>query len=195
MTETDRLYRWNRWYDQQPEGWRSQIIVWFLVALAAFNTALSIWTGFPLLLLVVLAIAAIALVRVPYRMGWLHAPAGGEEQPATLQIETWEWVHRANQWYDAQPEGKRAVVVIAILVAAGAINMLLTFASGFAFGLLFLLAFLVLIAIRVPHVNGWLKPMPATAPVMLARDPQPAVAAPPAAIADQGATVSRSDSA
>lgn len=76
MTETDRLYRWNRWYDQQPEVWRSQIIVWFLVALAAFNTALSIWTGFPFLLLVVLAIAAIALVRVPYRMGWLQAPAG-----------------------------------------------------------------------------------------------------------------------
>lgn len=195
MTETDRLYRWNRWYDQQPEGWRSQIIVWFLVALAAFNTALSIWTGFPLLLLVVLAIAAIALVRVPYRMGWLQAPAGAEDQPATLQIETWDWVHQANRWYDAQPEGKRAVVVIAILVAAGAINMILTFSSGFAFGLLFLLAFLAMIAIRVPYVNGWLKPQPQPPQVMLAREQQPAVAPPPAAIADQGATVPRSDPA
>lgn len=178
MTEMDRLYRWNQWFDRQPEASRSQLVFWSLIAIAAVNTALSIWTGFPLLLLVVLAIAGLALVRMPYKLGWLQAPPPGSAEPARMQIEASPFVHAANQWYDAQPEGKRAATVLGILVAAGALNMLLTFSSDFPFGLLFLLAFLALIAIRVPYTNGWLKP-PANAQPMLPAGAAPSAALPP----------------
>jgi hypothetical protein len=192
MTEMDRLYRWNRWYDEQPESWRSSLIIWGLVVIAAFNTALTIWTGFPLLLLVVLALIGLALVRVPYKAGWLRVESGEGDAPARMQIEAPRWVHDANAWYDSLPEGRRPLVVLTILVVAGAINMLLTFSSGFAFGLLFLLVFLALIAIRVPYTSGWLKPMPAS--MMLAQPASPAmpVAAPAqAAITGQTAPPAR----
>lgn len=160
MTYLDQFYQWNRCYDSLPEHTRPALVGLGLTALGAVNMLLTIWIGFPFALLLVLAIAGIAIVRVPYNLGWLKAPEG--ETPARLELEPWPWVVQANRWYDAQDDMKRVAAVIAILVVAGAINMMLTFAGAFPFGLLFLLAFLALLAIRIPYTEGWLK-LPADA--------------------------------
>lgn len=65
---------------------------------------------------------------------------------------------RANRWYDEAPEGWRFKLVVWGLVALGALNMLLTIVVRFPFGLMLLLAIIVLTAIRLPYALGWLKP-------------------------------------
>jgi hypothetical protein len=159
MTNADRLQRWNHWYEQTPEEWRFQIVVWALVVVGAVNMLLTIAVGFPFALLVGLAIAAMAAVRVPYALGWLRTDGG--ENPAAggarLEIEAPSWVLRANRWYDGLDDTQRPLVLLAALAIPGAINMLLTFAGVIPFGLLFLLALLALTAIRAPYAAGWFK--------------------------------------
>lgn len=190
MTNADRLQRWNHWYDSTPERWRFQLVVWALVAVGAVNMLLTIAVGFPFALLLGLAILAIAAVRVPYALGWLRADgesasAGG----ARMEIEAPSWMLQTNRWYDGLDETQRPLVLLAALAIPGAINMLLTFAGGFPFGLLFLLALLALVAIRAPYTAGWFKGAPATAGSALAMEPaaprigdesaQASIAAPP----------------
>ena len=166
MTNADRLQRWNQMYDQTPERWRFQLAVWALVAIGVVNMLLTVAVGFPFALLVGLAIAAMAAVRVPYALGWLRTDGG--ENPAAggarLEIKAPSWVLGANRWYDGLDDTQRPLVLLAALVIPGAINMLLTFAGGFPFGLLFLLAVLALIAIRAPYAAGWFKGAPTPGP-------------------------------
>jgi hypothetical protein len=79
------------------------------------------------------------------------------------------------------PEWRRFWVFPAILIVVGGINMALTLASGFPFALLFLLALLVIIAVRAPYAWGWLTPPPgAAAPhanLRVAHDTTPAIPA------------------
>jgi hypothetical protein len=214
MTNADRLQRWNDMYDRTPEGWRFQLVVWALVAVGALNMLLTIAVGFPFALLLGLAILAMAVVRVPYALGWLQ-PGGGEAGAgggARLEIEAPSWMIRANRWYDGLDETQRPFVLLAALAIPGAINMLLTFAGGFPFGLLFLLAVLTLVAIRAPYSAGWLKgaPAAATGPALgvepaaprigdgsaqgpLASPPQPAESAPVAAEPARRAAQARAD--
>ena len=72
MTYADRVQRWNRWYDRTPEPWRFHVMVWALLIVGAVNMLLTIAVGFPFGLLLVLAIAAIAAVRVPHALGWVR---------------------------------------------------------------------------------------------------------------------------
>ena len=72
MTNAERLQRWNEMYERTPEPWRFQLIVWALVIVGAINMLLTIAVGFPFALLVGLAIAAIAVVRVPHALGWIR---------------------------------------------------------------------------------------------------------------------------
>lgn len=163
MTNADRLQRWNHWYESTPERWRFQLVVWTLIAIGAVNMLLTIAVGFPFALLVGIAIVAMAAVRVPYALGWLH---GSGEDAARMEIEAPSWVLQVNRWYDGLDETQRPFVILAALVIPGAINMLLTFAGGFPFGLLFLLAVLGLVAIRAPYSAGWFKDSPAAGPAL-----------------------------
>jgi pyruvate/2-oxoglutarate dehydrogenase complex dihydrolipoamide acyltransferase (E2) component len=189
-THADRLHRWNRQYERTPQEMRFQLVAWTLVVIGAVNMLLTIAFGFPFGLLLVLAIAAMAVVRVPHALGWLRtgdeaaADAGGGGGAARMEIEAPSWVHDVNRWYDGLPEARRPLVLLAALAIPGALNMLLTIAAGFPFGLLFLLALLALIAIRAPYVAGWYKE-PAAAPA-------PALAVAPQAprIADESAEAS-----
>lgn len=163
MTYADRLHRWNLWYDRAPEQWRFQLVVWALVAVGAANMLLTIAVRFPFGLLLMLAIAAIAAVRVPHALGWVKAEgeasaAGGG---ARLEIAAPSWVLGVNRWYDGLPEHIRPFVLLAALAVPGAINMALTMFGGFPFGLLFLLAVLAVTAIRAPYAAGWVKETPA----------------------------------
>jgi hypothetical protein len=177
MTNADRLQRWNHWYEQTPELWRFQIIVWTLLLVGAVNMLLTIAVGFPFALLVGIAIAAIAAVRVPYVLGWVR---NGDHAGPRLEIGAPSWVLQVNRWYDGLDEQQRPLVLLAALAIPGAINMWLTFAGGFPFGLLFLLAVLAVVAIRAPYTAGWFKESPGTAAA--AAVPSPARAAtPPAA--------------
>lgn len=160
MTNADRLQRWNLWYERTPELWRFQLIVWALLAVGAVNMLLTIIVGFPFALLVGIAVLAIAAVRVPYVLGWVRADGSDAAAGARLEIEAPSWVVRANRWYDGLTEMQRPLVLLALLAIPGAINMLLTFAGGFPFGLLFLIAVLALMAIRAPYTAGWLKESP-----------------------------------
>jgi hypothetical protein len=165
MTNADRLQRWNRWYEQTPEQWRFQLVVWALVVIGAVNMLLTIAIGFPFALLVGLAILAIAAVRVPYVLGWIRTDGGASDAGgARLEIQAPSWMLKANRWYDGLDETQRPLVLLAALAIPGAINMLLTFAGVFPFGLLFLLALLALIAIRAPYAAGWLKEAEAATP-------------------------------
>jgi MYXO-CTERM domain-containing protein len=56
-----------------------------------------------------------------------------------------ERVNDLNRWYEALPEPRRILVYPVVLLAAGAINMHWT---GSPFGLVFLLALVVLFALR-----------------------------------------------
>ncbi len=180
-TNAERLQRWNTWYERTPEPWRFQLIVWALVVVGALNMLLTIAVGFPFALLVGLAIAAIAAVRVPYVLGWIKADgepsAAGTGGGTRLEIEPPSWVLQVNRWYDGLDELQRGLVVVAALVIPGAINMLLTFAGVVPFGLLFLLALLALIAIRAPYAAGWFKGSPAASagPALAMARPAPRI--------------------
>ena len=154
MNYAERLVRWNRWYDTAPEQWRFQLVLWPLLLLGAINMMLTIWAGVPFALLVVLGIIFLAVVRIPYGLGWV-TPSEAAEDQARFQMHSAGWAVDLNRRYDAMPESRRFWVFPAVLVIAGAINMLLTIGNGFPFGLLFLLALLALVAIRAPYVAGW----------------------------------------
>jgi hypothetical protein len=75
-----------------------------------------------------------------------------------MEIEAAEWIFRLNLWYDAIPEFDKPFYMLGALIVAGAVNMALTIAHAFTFGLLFLIALLAIIIIRAPYVAGWYKP-------------------------------------
>ena len=158
MTTAERLYHWNDWYDHLPEDWRFQVILWPLILIGAINMVLTIAMGFPFALLVVLAMLGLAVIRAPYVLGWIvpnaTASSGAPAGAWRLQIKNADWLVDLNRRYDALPEFRGLVLVTVILVAVGAINMLLTIQNGFPFGLLFLLAILILSALRGPYVAG-----------------------------------------
>jgi len=137
MTFAERLQRWNCWYDALPEDWRFQAVLWPLILLGAINMGLTVSVGFPFALLVVLALIALLVVRVPFILGW---------------------VYDINLWYDGLPETRRPWVILVVLAVAGGLNMVLTINRGFPFGILFLLALLLIILIRGPYTAGWLIP-------------------------------------
>ncbi len=81
-----------------------------------------------------------------------------------------------NRWYDGLPEAWRFQVVLLPLLVLGAINMALTVALHFPFGLLVMLAVLALVIIRAPYVLGWIESGPVVAPAEPA-GPKPSIAA------------------
>jgi hypothetical protein len=163
MTFADQLNRWNRWYDSTPENWRGHILAWPLVAIGFLNMQLTIAGGFPFGLLLLLGLLAIAAVRLPYTRGWIK-PADGAENAdapgARIVVGRIDWLYDLNLSYDALPTTRRIWVVPAILIVVGAVNMKLTLANGYPFGLLFLLALLAVIAVRAPFVAGMVTPPP-----------------------------------
>jgi hypothetical protein len=188
MTYAERLYSWNRRYDELPQEYRFQFVFWFVIAVAALNMALTIADGFPFGLLVLLAVAWIASIRVPFVLGWVKPSHGHDEAAghaaatAHMEIHPPRWVYRLNHWYDAVPEFERPFYLLGALVVAGAVNMALTIAYAFPFGLLFLLAFLAVLAIRAPFVAGWFVPdaAPAKALALPRQEPHGEVASVPA---------------
>lgn len=162
MTAAKRLNRWNGWYDRLPEDWRFQLVLWPLIAIGACNMLLSIGTGFPFGLLVLLAMLCLAAIRLPYVLGWIVPDRAASGEPDAWRFEVGAgWLVDLNRRYDALPEFHGLVMVTVILVLAGAINMSLTIETGFPFGLIFLLVFLTLGALRGPYAAGFLKGAPA----------------------------------
>ena len=153
----DWVVSWNKRYERVPEDMRFGLVVSFVVLVGMINMLLTISTGFPFGLLVLLAILLIAGVRFAYI---LEAPAevrGETTEPAKLQAD---WVVGLNRWYDGLPEDRQFWVLPAILIVAGFVNMMLTLAHAFPFALLFLLVLLALVAIRLPYLRGWLREPP-----------------------------------
>ena len=64
----------------------------------------------------------------------------------------------ANHWYDRLPEVWQARVVVWPLLFLGVLNMMLTMALRFPFGLLVILGIVATVAIRLPYVLGFLGP-------------------------------------
>lgn len=161
MTSSERLQRWNGWFDRLPQEWRFQAVLWLLIAVGALNMLLTIAIGFPFALLLLVGILCLAVIRAPYVLGWI-VPA--ETVPSSgpnawkFEIGNADWLIDVNRRYDAMPEFKRVWLVVAILLVAGAINMVLTIDSAFPFGLLLLLVLLALVVVRAPYVGGVLKP-------------------------------------
>jgi hypothetical protein len=174
MTFAERLQRWNNSYDALPEDWRFQAVLWPLILLGAINMGLTVAAGFPFGLLVMLALFALVVIRVPYVLGWVaagDAATGGPAEPK-ISINAVPWVYDLNLWYDGLPETRRPWVILAVLAVAGGLNMMLTIHSGFAFGILFLLALLAIVLIRAPYVAGWLIP-PTPMPERITTAPAP----------------------
>ena len=160
MTFGERSYQWNTWYVGLSKEWRFQFVLWPLIVLGAINLLLTVSMRFPFGLLLVLGILFVTAVWEPFVLQ-SAALAGGvpsdrTEQPS-LQIGGADWLIDLNRRYDAIPEFRRFWVFPAVLVIAGAINMLLTINGGFPFGLLFLLALLVMVLMRAPYTAGWLR--------------------------------------
>jgi hypothetical protein len=166
MMFTKRVARWNRFYDNAPADWRFQFVVWVLLGVGAINMILTVVAGFPFALLLVLGIVVIAVIRLPYSLGWVK-PSEEAVADTSIRIESPGWLIDLNRRYDALPEWRRFLVYPAVLLIGGAINMILTIAYGFPFGLLFLLTLLALILLRAPYTAGWLQvatPVHAPAP-------------------------------
>jgi hypothetical protein len=156
MSVAERVAMWNRWYDTVPEEWRFQFVIWSLLALGTLNMALTVAIGFPFALLVLLGIIVITSIRVPYVLGWVASPTG-EDAESSFQIAGAGWLIDLNRRYEALAESRRIWVYPAVLLIAGAINMMLTIRYGFPFGLLFLAALLALVILRAPYSAGWLR--------------------------------------
>lgn len=166
MTTAESLHRWNGWYDRLPQDWRFQVVLWPLIAIGACNMLLTIGGGFPFGLLVLLAMLCLVAIRLPYVLGWIVPGEAASGGPGAWRFEVGaDRLLDLNRRYDALPEFHGLVLVTTILVAAGAINMLLTIKTGFSFGLIFLVVFLALGALRGPYVAGFLKAPPAGAAV------------------------------
>jgi len=162
MTVAERLYHWNRWYDELPQEWRFQFILWPLIALGACNMLLSLSIRFPFGLLVLIGVLCVAAVRVPYALGWITpAEALPSGEPGTRKLEIGgagaDWLIGLNRRYEALPDERRFWVFPAILVIAGAINMQLTINRGYSFGLIFLIVLLAIIVMRAPYAHGLLR--------------------------------------
>jgi len=170
MTLAERLVLWNLWYDNVSEEWRFQFVVWSLLILGAINMVLTISVGFPFALLVVLGIIVIAAIRLPYFLGWVNHHQTEQTDPR-FEIAGAGWLIDLNHRYEAMPESRRFWVYPAILLIAGAINMMLTIGYGFPFGLLFLLALLALVFVRAPFTAGWLRQQPSVSTAPAADDP------------------------
>ena len=155
MSFSERALRWNRFYDGLPEEWRFQVLLWPLLAVGTVNMLLTLATGFPFALLILLGVIFVTAVRLPYVLGF-SVLSGEDRSIKPLRIEGYGWLIELNQNYDALPEPRRIWVYPAVLLIAGAINMLLTIYYGFPFGLLFLLGLLSLVAFRAPYTAGWL---------------------------------------
>jgi len=155
MTFADRLVLWNRFYDSMPPEWRFQFLLWPILIVGTLNMLLTISVHFPFGLLLILAIACVVAVRVPYALNSSRAARVDGDQPPVMGAGS-AWLLDINRRYEALPDARRTWVFPGILIAAGTINMWLTIASGFPFGLLFLLAILVLVVIRAPYIYGWL---------------------------------------
>ena len=67
-------------------------------------------------------------------------------------------LNRWNRWYDGAPEEWRSQIVLWPLLLLGFINMQMTIAGGFPFGLLVLLGLIAIAAVRMPYTLGWIKP-------------------------------------
>ena len=188
MTAAESLYRWNSWYDRLPPDWRFQVVLWPLIAVGAFNMLLTVFVRFPFGLLLLLALVCVAAIRVPYALGWITpgatVPIDGPSA-RKFEVANADWLVDLNQRYDAMPEFRRIWLVAIILLVAGTINMMLTIGAGFPFGLIFLLAILALLALRVPYVAGFLtsaRPGDEQGPAMqhdpgIAHAPSPAIQA------------------
>jgi hypothetical protein len=169
MSVAERITVWNRWYDTVPSEWRFQFILWSLLALGTINMMLTVATGFPFALLVLLGIIVITAIRVPYILGMVAEPTHLDTE-ARFQVDGPTWLIDLNHRYEALPESRRLWVYPAVLLIAGAINMMLTIHYGFPFGLLFLFALLALVVFRAPYTAGWLRsPTPSADPA--ASDP------------------------
>jgi hypothetical protein len=162
MSVAERVASWNRWYDTVPGEWRFQYVIWSLLVLGTINMALTVAIRFPFALLVLLGIIVITMIRVPYVLGWVTSPTAVDAD-WNFQIAEAGWLIDLNHRYEALPESRRIWVYPAVLLLAGAINMMLTIRYGFPFGLLFLVALLALVILRAPYAAGWLRsPAPAT---------------------------------
>ena len=64
MTFGERFHRWNLWYDELPQEWRFQFVLWPLIALGAINILLTVSSRFPFGLLLLLGIIFVVAVRV-----------------------------------------------------------------------------------------------------------------------------------
>jgi hypothetical protein len=167
MKNTEWLVRWNDWYDRAPADWRFLMVLSPLLALGAINLLLTISSGFPFALLLLLGILFVAAIRIPYSRGWIvsadHKPVATPDA-TPFQIDPGRWVIDLNHRYEALPEAQKFWVYPAILLVAGLINMMLTIGTGFSFGLLVLVVLLALVAIRAPYVAGLFRSAETTGP-------------------------------
>jgi len=154
----DWIKSWNERYDRTAEDIRFGLVVAALVLVGAINMLLTIHAGFPFGLLLLAAILFVAWVRISYVMDTPPQARGGVgSEPHKLEIG---WLYGLNRWYDSLPEDRQFWVAPVVLLVAGFINMMLTLAHTFPFGLLFLLVVLAMVAIRLPYERGWLKAPP-----------------------------------
>jgi hypothetical protein len=142
--------------------------------------ALTGASGFPFGVLVMIAVLALAAIRVPYMRSRSAAAAPVTVATPKITVSEVPWVYDLNLWYDGVPELRRPYVILAVLMVAGGLNMLLTIHSGFPFGLLFLLAVLGMVAIRMPYVAGWLVPLTPPREKIAAAPPPAQIAQEPA---------------
>jgi hypothetical protein len=180
MSVAERIQGWNRAYDSLPEDSRFQVILWPLILLGAINMALTVGSGFPFGVLVMLAVLVLSVIRVPYLRSRGAAPTPVAVATPKITVSEVPWVYDLNLWYDGLPELRRPYVILVVLMVAGGLNMLLTIHSGFPFGLLFLLAVLGMVAIRMPYVAGWLVPLTPPREKIAAAPPPPQIVQEPA---------------
>jgi hypothetical protein len=114
MSFADALYRWNRRWDDAPEGALARLGVCTLLGVGAINMMMTIETGFPFGLLVIGAIALMLAIRMPFALGWLTPPPvpvvqpHSVREPVTIESVTMEPVTIVPERVDAVAEPEPA---------------------------------------------------------------------------------------
>lgn len=159
MNGMDQLYRWNAWFDAQTPKVRFDLAVWAVVALGLLNLLLTLAFGMAFGLLLLLGLILANLVRLPYALGELPAPAAAGDPAGTARLQAWHG--RIAETRDAVVSLPILGIALAAVLGMGSLAAL-SAKAGPAFGILFLLTAVNALAV----IRGHVPAKPQLAPVV-----------------------------
>lgn len=162
MRPSDRIYLKNQWFDRLPLQQQFLAAWWSAWGGLLVMAILNWFAGIPFVPMLIITLAVVMIPRLMFKFDILdispHMPPRDTGGTTRIQVKGPGWVYGLNQWFDAQEEYARILIVAFATLAFFVLNMLLHWWIAMPVGLLVMLALLILGWARVVHVQGWLAP-------------------------------------